>query len=284
MYRSLYQQTVTRLVLGYFRQYIDNIEADFQLSLWGGDVVLNDLDLRLEVLNQQLGIDAPFAITRGFIKELKIRIAWSSITSTPVEIHLSSVQLTLSNNPHTANPAANPQSYAKHSNPYHPSSRHKAGRNGSDGVNSVDHDSLPHDVDIDGDAMDPLDGALPSKEPPLTASDSVTGGFISNLLMGIMANASVTIDDLAIKYMDHNCKCECRLEIGQFQTVATTLNWQPRPEKYDFLTPWKLCHRTSSFQRVSLFLGISTLNDTLQILLRFHLCPLLNGSSLLHSS
>ncbi len=42
------QRYLTRLVLAYARRYIRNIEANLSLSLWGGDVVLNNLDLRLD--------------------------------------------------------------------------------------------------------------------------------------------------------------------------------------------------------------------------------------------
>merc|ERR1712129_379449 len=78
-------------------------------------------------------------------------------------------------------------------------------------------------------------------------------------LQRIIANASVKINDLTLKYVDDNCLSEVTLKIEQFETVSTTLNWQPRPLQsgYDiFLTPWKLCHRSSSFKNVSLFLDV----------------------------
>eukprot|EP01083_Nonionella_stella_P089908 251096_1 len=266
MYR-VYQQTVTHLILRYLRQYISNVEADLQISLYGGDVILNDLDLRLGVLNKQIGIDAPFALTRGFIKELKIHLPWSSITATPVRIELSSVELTLSNNYDTSSPSA--YHHLRHSNTTATNTTQRrrnsfhgvsgaahAHENRSDGAKSVDHISLNNDeVQQEQEQENTNDDELQEDEKV----ESMGGGFISNLLMRIMANASITINDLSIKYVDHNCKCEATFKIQQFQTVATTLNWQPRPEVsgYDiFLTPWKLCHRSSSFKNVSLFLDV----------------------------
>lgn len=42
------QNYLTALILSYARKYLRNIEANLNLSLWGGDVVLNDIDIRLD--------------------------------------------------------------------------------------------------------------------------------------------------------------------------------------------------------------------------------------------
>lgn len=44
---------VTPLLMSYVNRYIKNLKpSDLQLSLWGGDVVLSKLDLKLDVLEQ----------------------------------------------------------------------------------------------------------------------------------------------------------------------------------------------------------------------------------------
>lgn len=44
---------VTPLLMSYVNKYIKNLKpTDLQLSLWGGDVVLSKLDLKLDVLEQ----------------------------------------------------------------------------------------------------------------------------------------------------------------------------------------------------------------------------------------
>ena len=45
------QNYLTALILSYARKYLRNIEANLNLSLWGGDVVLNDIDIRLDGQN-----------------------------------------------------------------------------------------------------------------------------------------------------------------------------------------------------------------------------------------
>lgn len=263
----MYQQVLTSLILRYFRQYIENIEADIQLGLWGGDVILNDLDLKLDVINKTLGIGAPFSISKGSIKKLKLKIAWSSIRNTPVEIILSSVDIHLSNNPNTTTSSL--MTNANYLSQHHKNTRH------SDGAKSVDHMSEPMTMKNDNidDINDEKLNDDETDETPIQQNDSSSGpSFVSNLMMNIIGNASITINDLTIKYIDHNCKCEATLKVQQFHTFATTLNWQPRPEVYDFLTPWKLMHRSSSFKNVSLYLGMDDMimlcKDDMMLIIR----------------
>ena len=48
------QRYLTQLILSYARKYIRNIEANLNISLWGGDVVLNNLDIRLDGKHRNL--------------------------------------------------------------------------------------------------------------------------------------------------------------------------------------------------------------------------------------
>lgn len=49
---------VTPLLMSYVNKYIKNLKpSDLQLSLWGGDVVLSKLDLKLDVLEQVLYVE-----------------------------------------------------------------------------------------------------------------------------------------------------------------------------------------------------------------------------------
>lgn len=52
---------VTPLLMSYVNKYIKNLKpSDLQLSLWGGDVVLSKLDLKLDVLEQVLDAECVF--------------------------------------------------------------------------------------------------------------------------------------------------------------------------------------------------------------------------------
>lgn len=48
---------VTPILMSYVNRYIKNLKpSDLQLSLWGGDVVLSKLELKLDVLEQVNGV------------------------------------------------------------------------------------------------------------------------------------------------------------------------------------------------------------------------------------
>lgn len=55
---KMLESYVTPLLMSYVNKYIKNLRpSDLQLSLWGGDVVLSKLDLKLDVLEQVCYVD-----------------------------------------------------------------------------------------------------------------------------------------------------------------------------------------------------------------------------------
>lgn len=61
------------------------------MSLWGGDVVLKNLELRLDVLEQELGLP----LQRGCIRKLTLHVPWSSLSSDPVIITIDTIEIEL---------------------------------------------------------------------------------------------------------------------------------------------------------------------------------------------
>jgi vacuolar protein sorting-associated protein 13B len=49
------------------------------VSLWGGDVVLKNLELRLDVIESELGI----ALQRGCIRKLTLHVPWNALSTKP---------------------------------------------------------------------------------------------------------------------------------------------------------------------------------------------------------
>ena len=60
-----------------------------QVSLWGGDASFQNLDLRLEVLEEQLNL--PFTFVSGHIHELLIHVPWVKITSEPIVVTINTI-------------------------------------------------------------------------------------------------------------------------------------------------------------------------------------------------
>ncbi|XP_061772519.1 intermembrane lipid transfer protein VPS13B-like isoform X2 [Nerophis ophidion] len=85
---------VTPLLMSYVNKYIKNLKpSDLQLSLWGGDVVLRKLDLKLDVLEQELKL--PFTFLSGHIHELRIHVPWTKLGSEPVVITINTMECIL---------------------------------------------------------------------------------------------------------------------------------------------------------------------------------------------
>ncbi|XP_065372359.1 intermembrane lipid transfer protein VPS13B isoform X2 [Calliphora vicina] len=88
---------ITPLILNYLTKYVKNIRPqDFQVSLWEGEVTFHNLDLRLDVLQQEL--DLPFQFLSGHIHELVISVPWTKITSEPIRISINTIEFVLKSN------------------------------------------------------------------------------------------------------------------------------------------------------------------------------------------
>lgn len=85
---------VTPLLLSYVNKYIKNLKPeDSQVSLWGGDAVFNNLDLRTDILEQELSL--PFTFVNGHIHELRIHVPWTKLGSEPIIITINTIECIL---------------------------------------------------------------------------------------------------------------------------------------------------------------------------------------------
>ncbi|XP_063419366.1 intermembrane lipid transfer protein VPS13B-like [Mytilus trossulus] len=84
---------ISPLLMGYVDKYVKLRPEDFQLSLWGGDVVLNNLDLRLDVIEK--AIHLPIVFKSGHIHELRIHVPWTKLGSEPVVITINTIECIL---------------------------------------------------------------------------------------------------------------------------------------------------------------------------------------------
>jgi len=85
---------ITPWLLSYIDQYVKLRREDFQLSLWGGDVVLYNLELRLSNI-QKLVPTLPILFQSGIIHELRIHIPWMRINSEPIVVTINQIELVI---------------------------------------------------------------------------------------------------------------------------------------------------------------------------------------------
>ncbi|XP_069674298.1 intermembrane lipid transfer protein VPS13B isoform X2 [Periplaneta americana] len=85
---------ITPILLSYVDKYIKNFRPeDSQVSLWGGDASFHNLDLRLEVLEQELQL--PFSFVSGHVHELLIHVPWTKLNSEPITITINTIECIL---------------------------------------------------------------------------------------------------------------------------------------------------------------------------------------------
>lgn len=105
---------LTRIIKGYLTKYIHNV-PDLRLSIWSGDVVLDNLEIRLDgeillvnadgyptALERQHSL--PVIVTRGFIGQLRIHIPWTSLAWEPLRVSIHTIEVVLTPNTTPGNP------------------------------------------------------------------------------------------------------------------------------------------------------------------------------------
>lgn len=119
---------VTPIILSYVDKYVKNIRPQdsqvspnnaasivqinlyisypitFKMSLWGGEVSFQNLDLRLDVLEEELNL--PFCtFLSGHIHELTIHVPWTKIASEPICVTINTIEFVLKlKDPENGNP------------------------------------------------------------------------------------------------------------------------------------------------------------------------------------
>ena len=84
---------ITPLLMGYVDKYVKLRSEDFQLSLWGGDAVLYNLDLRLDVLEKAMQL--PIVFQSGHIHELRLHVPWTKLGSEPIVVTINTIECIL---------------------------------------------------------------------------------------------------------------------------------------------------------------------------------------------
>ncbi|KAL7023795.1 hypothetical protein ACKWTF_012787 [Chironomus riparius] len=87
---------IKELIISKVEKFVRNInpeelKSQFKVSLWEGDMVFQNLELKLDVLDEELQI--PFTFISGFIKYLKIQIPWTKIGNEPITLTINDSEL-----------------------------------------------------------------------------------------------------------------------------------------------------------------------------------------------
>ncbi|VDM23871.1 unnamed protein product [Hydatigera taeniaeformis] len=77
----------------YIGKYVKLRDDQFQLSLWGGDAVLNYVELQYDIFEDLMPL--PVGFKSGHIHELRIQVPWTRLGSSSIVITLNTVECVL---------------------------------------------------------------------------------------------------------------------------------------------------------------------------------------------
>uniref|UniRef100_A0A7S4JEF6 Chorein N-terminal domain-containing protein n=1 Tax=Guillardia theta TaxID=55529 RepID=A0A7S4JEF6_GUITH len=86
MAASIVQSIINR----YLQKWLKNVTTE-QAAIWQGEVIFKNVELRLDVLQEELGL--PVVFTRGFIQELRVYLPLASLLRDNIKFTLSNVEV-----------------------------------------------------------------------------------------------------------------------------------------------------------------------------------------------
>ncbi|NWZ22532.1 VP13B protein, partial [Asarcornis scutulata] len=177
---------VTPILMSYVNRYIKNLKpSDLQLSLWGGDVVLSKLELKLDVLEQELKL--PFTFLSGHIHELRIHVPWTKLGSEPVVITINTMECILKL---------------------------------KDGAQQEDHESCGSSS-TNRSTTESMKSAVKPRRVQQSASPDpdLPPGYVQSLIRRVVNNVNIVINNLILKYVEDDIVLSVNITSAECYTV-----------------------------------------------------------------
>ncbi|XP_073535716.1 intermembrane lipid transfer protein VPS13B isoform X2 [Phyllobates terribilis] len=176
---------VTPILMSYVNRYIKNLKpSDLQLSLWGGDVVLSKLELKLDVLEQELKL--PFTFLSGHIHELRIHVPWTKLGSESVVITINTMECILKL---------------------------------KDGVQD-DHESCGSSSTSRSNTESAKSPVKPRKIQQTAPTDpDLPPGYVQSLIRRVVNNVNIVVNNLILKYVEDDIVLSVNITCAECYTV-----------------------------------------------------------------
>ncbi|XP_010617862.1 vacuolar protein sorting-associated protein 13B isoform X2 [Fukomys damarensis] len=177
---------VTPILMSYVNRYIKNLKpSDLQLSLWGGDVVLSKLELKLDVLEQELKL--PFTFLSGHIHELRIHVPWTKLGSEPVVITINTMECILKL---------------------------------KDGIQD-DHESCGSNSTNRSTTENTKSSLKPRRIQQAAPTDpDLPPGYVQSLIRRVVNNVNIVINNLILKYVEDDIVLSVNITSAECYTVS----------------------------------------------------------------
>lgn len=167
-----------------------------KLSLWGGEVVLQNLDLRLDVLEDELQL--PFEFLSGHIHELIIHVPWTKITSEPIQITINTIEFVL-----------------KLKDPNATTNNTASGNSNANDTTASSSTSLPES----GERKKRL-----SKIDDNQQQQYYQQGYVPGLVNKIINNIAINCHNIILKYIEEDIVVSMNIQLLSFNSAND--NWQ----------------------------------------------------------
>nr|KAF6405044.1 hypothetical protein HJG63_009363 [Rousettus aegyptiacus] len=177
---------VTPILMSYVNRYIKNLKpSDLQLSLWGGDVVLSKLELKLDVLEQELKL--PFTFLSGHIHELRIHVPWTKLGSESVVITINTMECILKL---------------------------------KDGMQD-DHESCGSNSTNRSTTENTKSSVKPRRIQQAAPTDpDLPPGYVQSLIRRVVNNVNIVINNLILKYVEDDIVLSVNITSAECYTVG----------------------------------------------------------------
>lgn len=180
---------VTPIIMNHVDKYVKNIRPqDAQLSLWEGEALFQNLDLRLDVLEKELNL--PFELLSGHIHELNIRVPWTKITSEPIKVTINTIEFVLK--------LRNPKSEA-------------SGSSAS---------SSPHNRNLKGDSDALVKRKSTAKQDDIPQQQSAYSAVVNKIINNIVINCH----NIILKYVEEEVVVSLNVQLLSFGSADE--NWK----------------------------------------------------------
>lgn len=185
--KNMLEGYITPLLMSYVDKYVKNIKpSDLKLSFWGGDAVLRNLELRLDVLERELGI--PLEFKSGCIRELTLHLPWNAIGSSPVEVTIKDLEFVVKLKPLRATSSPTP-----------------ASEKGSE---------------------ERTDSSLQQGSAATGDEKEVAPGYLQGYLNRIINNVCIHVQNMVVKIVEEESDFMLTLNIGSVEFHTVNAKWE----------------------------------------------------------
>ncbi|KAF2358487.1 Vacuolar protein sorting-associated protein 13 second N-terminal domain [Trinorchestia longiramus] len=164
----------------------------YQVSLWGGDAVFSKLDLRLDVVEEELAL--PFSFVNGHIHELRIHVPWTKLISEPIVITINTIECILKL------------------------------RDGS--IESSECSSSTHSEACEGDSSTSRASPEPAARKKSRRQEvEAPTSYIQSIISRIINNVTILCNNVILKYVEDDIVLSINVKTLELKTVNG--QWQP---------------------------------------------------------